>query len=85
MYDNFVALATGSPKAKVPYASFTDKVCGFPEDLKFGPPSLFSSQALQKILDKADEISFSKSKYEISIRMIVCACVYNIYKKYITI
>lgn len=52
------ALASGNPKAKVPYGSFKDKVCGFPEDLKFGPPSSFSSQALQKILDKADEIFF---------------------------
>lgn len=53
-----VALASGNPKGKVPYASISDsEVCGFPEDLKFGPPSSFSSQALQKILNKADEIS----------------------------
>ena len=62
----------------MPYGSFKDEVCGFPEDLKFGPPSSFSSQALQKILDKADEISFCKLQYAIDIRIIVCVATVRI-------
>lgn len=58
-----IALVVGNPKARVPYASFSQQriaVRNFPEGLKFGPPSSFGTAALKKILDNADAITFHK-------------------------
>ena len=57
----FLALASGNPKARVPYKCIKEsEVCGFPSGLSFGPPSSFSTSDLKIILEKADDISFCK-------------------------
>ena len=54
------AAAVGKPKARVPYSSISSScVLGFPKGLKFGPPSSFSVARLKRILDCADDISFT--------------------------
>ncbi len=54
-----LALATGNPKAHVPYASLSRcNIKNFPSELKFGHPSTFGNDALCRILDCAEDIQF---------------------------
>ena len=59
----YVALASGNPKARVPYKCIKDsQVYRFLSGLTFNPPSLFSTSDLKIILDKAIDIYFCKFK-----------------------
>ena len=70
-YLHFVGLASGNPKARVPYLSIKSiEICGFPDELEFGPPSSFNNEELQRIIDAAPNISF---------RMLSVLCIYYWY------